>query len=119
MKILLADDEQMVRDVAKAMLNHLGYTVFLAANGQEALDYFESHKDEIDLLILDIGMPVLDGYACLKKIREQSDVPVLITSGVGSSISPDEIEEISAQGVLAKPFSLDILKETIESVIAK
>lgn len=115
--ILLADDEEMVRSVAKAMLNHLDFDVILATDGQEAPDIFLSRQNEISLVILDISMPGLDGFECLKHIRRNSDVPALIASGYGMAISEEVMLETNAQGILPKPFTLEILAETIRNIL--
>ncbi len=115
--ILLADDEEMVRNVAKAMLNHLNFDVIIANDGRQALEMFLTHQNELSLVILDISMPEMNGYECLEQIRKYSDLPALIASGYGSAISEEEIQENGFQGVLPKPFTLDVLEETIRSLL--
>ena len=115
--ILLADDEEMVRNVAKAMLNHLNFDVIIANDGRQALEMFLTHQNELSLIILDISMPGMNGYECLEQIRKHSDLPALIASGYGSAISEEEIQENGFQGVLPKPFTLDVLEETIRSLL--
>lgn len=75
MKILIADDEADIRNLIKISLEENGYTVLTAQNGKEALDMLMS--EEIHLAILDVMMPVLDGFNLLRKIREHSTVPVI------------------------------------------
>ena len=115
--VLLADDEEMVRNVAKAMLIHLGFDVILATDGQEALGLFLSRQNEISLVILDISMPGLDGFECLKHIRRNSDVPALIATGYGTAINEEALLETNAQGILPKPFTLEILAATIHNIL--
>ena len=115
--ILLADDEEMVRNVAKAMLDHLNFDVIIANDGQQALELFLTYQNELSLVILDISMPGMNGYECLEQIRKSSDLPALIASGYGSAISEEEIQENGFQGVLPKPFTLDVLEETIRSLL--
>ncbi len=115
--ILLADDEEMVRNVAKAMLDHLNFDVIIANDGRQALELFLTHQNELSLVILDISMPEMNGYECLEQIRKYSDLPALIASGYGSAISEEEIQENGFQGVLPKPFTLDVLEETIRSLL--
>jgi len=115
--ILLADDEEMVRNVTKAMLDHLNFDVIIANDGRQALEMFLTHQNELSLVILDISMPEMNGYECLEQIRKYSDLPALIASGYGSAISEEEIQENGFQGVLPKPFTLDVLEETIRSLL--
>jgi len=115
--ILLADDEEMVRNVAKAMLDHLNFDVIIANDGQQALELFLTYQNELSLVILDISMPGMNGYECLEQIRKSSDLPALIASGYGSAISEEEMREKGFQGVLPKPFTLDVLEGTIRSLL--
>lgn len=117
-QVLLADDDEMVRNVAKAMLNHLDFDVILAQDGRQALETFLTHQNELSLVILDISMPEMNGYECLEQIRKHSNLPALIASGYGSTISGDDMREKGFQGVLPKPFTLQVLEETIQSVLS-
>ncbi len=117
--ILFADDEAMILDVAQAMLGYLQFLVIPAANGREALQRFEENKDTIDLVILDISMPELDGFTCLRRIRQISEVPVLISSGLSQTITEDDVRHHRAQGILPKPFTLESLQQIVESILPK
>ncbi len=111
--ILIADDEFMVLDVAKAMFELMQYKVITANDGEQAFELFKSHQDEIDIVILDISMPRVDGFSCLKQIREISDTPVLISSGLSQTLTDDVLIENKAQGILPKPFSMELLENTV------
>ena len=115
--ILVADDEEMVLDVAKEMLHHLEYNVIAASNGIEALELYNQHKDSIDLLIFDISMPKMDGFTCLASIRQESNVPALLSSGISQTLTEEDIAKHKAQGVLPKPFSFESLQQAIESIL--
>ena len=79
---MLVDDEDYIIDVARLMLEGLGYILLIANNGQAALDLFNEHKESIDLVILDMVMPDMDGEAVFKEMRQvQPDVKVLFASG--------------------------------------
>lgn len=115
--ILIADDEAMILDVASAMFEHLNYKVIPASNGQEALQFFHQNEREIDLIILDISMPEMDGFQCLREIRKTSKTPVLLSSGISQTLTDNDIVQNQAQGILPKPFTLDILQQTVERTL--
>lgn len=116
--ILIADDEEMILEVASAMLDHLGYQVIAASNGREALQKFIQHQQEINLIILDISMPEMDGFQCLAEIRQQSTIPALLSSGISQILTHDDITHHKAQGILPKPFTLDVLQKTVEDALS-
>ena len=116
-KILLADDEALVINVARAMLRHLGYEVIVAGSGKEAVDLFQQYKDELAMVILDYHMPELDGFDCLSLIRESSSIPAIISTGAGMNFPLEEIEYHQAQGVLSKPFTMEEMRQKIAQFI--
>ena len=116
--ILLADDEDLVLDVAKAMIEYLGYEVITAKNGEEALQIFKEKQESIQLVILDISMPGMDGLACIGQIRQISPIPALIASGLSQTISEEFLQQHQVQGILPKPFTLDLLQQTIEHTLS-
>jgi len=86
--ILLADDESMLRRVARLMLERYGFRVIEACDGLEAVSTFEERQREIDLLLLDVTMPNLDGLTALERMRETAPgIPAILTSGRPESIS--------------------------------
>ena len=102
-RILVADDEPDIRSVLVLYLENAGYEVLEAADGGEALELLQG--ENVDLCLLDIMMPVLDGYHVLKRIRETSDVPVIVISAKGQD--PDKILglNLGADDYLVKPFN--------------
>lgn len=115
--ILIADDEEMVLDVAKEMLHHLNYNVIAACNGIDAFELYKKHKDCIDLLIFDISMPKMDGFTCLAAIRQESNVPALLSSGISQMLTDADIAKHQAQGLLPKPFSFETLQQAIDGIL--
>ena len=101
--ILVADDDKDIRSVLSLYMENAGFEVVEAADGQQALDVLESQP--IDLCLLDIMMPVLDGYHVLKRIRETSDVPVIVISAKGQD--PEKILglNLGADDYMVKPFN--------------
>ena len=102
-KILVADDEKDIRSVLRLYLEDAGYEVVEAADGLQALEALESQ--EIDLCLLDIMMPELDGYQVLKRTRETNDVPIIVVSAKGQD--PEKILglNLGADDYMVKPFN--------------
>ena len=77
----MVDDEQVIREVGRELLNMIGFDVLVAGDGLEALEIFEQKINEIDLVMLDLAMPRLNGGDTLKEIRKKSQVPVIMDTG--------------------------------------
>lgn len=119
-KILVAEDERILRTLLDTTLTQNGYGVFLAEDGIEAVNIFKEYKDEIDLLLLDVMMPNLNGWDTYNKILEiDSSIKVIFSSGFSddvlvkeSIINNDDIE------IVQKPYRigalLDIIKDKLE-----
>jgi DNA-binding response OmpR family regulator len=102
-KILIADDEAEIRDLLKLYLENEGYTVIEAADGVEAINLVNQQSP--DLCILDIMMPKMDGYKVLRKIRETSNVPVMILSAKDADSEKILGLNLGADDYMAKPFN--------------
>ncbi len=107
MKILIADDEADIRNLIKISLEENGYTVLSAQNGKEALDLLLS--EDIHLAILDVMMPIMDGFNLLRKIREYNTIPVIMLTA-----RTDDMDKVLGLGLgaddyLSKPFSVSEL----------
>jgi CheY-like chemotaxis protein len=104
--ILLVDDDETLRRTGKRILERLGYRVLLAADGEEALDVFRQHAEEIDLVVSDVRMPRMGGLELVARLREEgSAVRVLIASGsMGADLDPGP--ETHGLPVIAKPWGL-------------
>lgn len=102
-RILVADDEKDIRSVLALYLEDAGYEVVEAADGAEALRVLE--KQDIDLCLLDIMMPELDGYHVLKQVREMNDVPIIIVSAKGQDSEKILGLNLGADDYLVKPFN--------------
>ncbi|TWI67807.1 PAS domain S-box-containing protein [Desulfobotulus alkaliphilus] len=113
--ILLVDDEEMILSVATDLLEELGYEVIAASGGQEAIDLFDRYSDIIDLVILDLVMPGMDGKKTMQALRERApSLPVLISSGYEKAhLESEEIILSEINAFLQKPFTLKGLKEAI------
>ena len=108
--ILLVDDEHMVLGVSVKMLEKLGYAVLEAKGGKEAIDIYEAHKNEIDLVILDMIMPGMGGGETYDRMKEiNPDVRVLLSSGYSIDGEATEILKRGCHGFIQKPFKMEEL----------
>lgn len=117
-KIIVADDEQLIRRLVSDFLKKDGYTVLEAENGEEALLVFEKNKDT-DLLILDIMMPEKDGWEVCREIRKTSDVPILLLSARSQEFDQINGFEAGADDYVTKPFSPVLLMKRIEALLKR
>lgn len=101
--ILIADDEAEIRELLRLYLEKDGYRVLEAADGRSALSLLET--EEIDMALLDIMMPEVDGYHVLKKLREYSNMPVMILSAKNQDADKILGLDLGADDYLAKPFN--------------
>ncbi len=114
--ILIIDDEEAIRELAKVTLENNGYAVLLAQNGVQGVAVFENHIDEIRLVLTDNDMPMMDGPSAILAIkRMRSDIPVILASGA----TGDQGGLSSAEGVFAlgKPYNLEQLLEAVSSAL--
>jgi len=115
--VLVVDDEELIRNTAAALLESLGYQVILATNGQEGVDTFRKAKDEINLVILDMIMPVMGGHEAFTQLRQiDPSIPVLIASGFAKEEDMAKLKEQGANGFLNKPFNKAKLMEMLQIV---
>jgi two-component system cell cycle sensor histidine kinase/response regulator CckA len=116
--ILLVDDEQMIINVAGAMLERLGYRVVTADSGHRALDAIERAGQGIDLVILDLIMPGMDGGKVFDRVREiRPEVPVIISSGYAIDGEVEAIMSRGCNGFIQKPFDLSELSRKIREIL--
>ncbi len=118
LKILVVDDEARMRKLVRDFLIRKDFEVIEAADGEEALDLFYTDK-EIDLIILDVMMPKLNGFEVCKEIRETSDMPIIMLTAKG-----DETDELTgfdfgADEYISKPFSPKILVARVEAILRR
>jgi PAS domain S-box-containing protein len=117
--ILIAEDEEQLRNLAHEILDSLGYSVMLAKNGQEALEIFKGNKDEIDLVVLDMVMPKMGGQEAYKKMREiRPELPILFITGYSSGIEKiKEFLHYKELNLLQKPFTVESLANKVREVL--
>ena len=117
-KILVADDESRMRKLIKDYLVREDYEVIEAENGEQALDMFYMDS-EISLIILDVMMPKVDGFAVLKEVRETSSIPVLMLTAKGEENDVLNGFELGADEYINKPFSPKILMARVNAVLRR
>ena len=118
-KILVVDDEARMRKLIKDFLVQKGDSVLEAADGEEALKVFEENQNQINLVLLDVMMPKLDGWSVLRQIRQNSKVPVIMLTARGEE--QDELFgfELGVDEYISKPFSPKILMARIDAILKR
>jgi PAS domain S-box-containing protein len=126
--ILVVDDEVNIVAASRRMLAKQGYKVLLAGNGQEALEIYKGHREQISLVLTDIMMPGMDGMGLIRSLRAAaSPVKIIASSGLGSGLgntpeAPNRAEELKSLGVsafLPKPYTTEKLLRLIHKTLAK
>jgi len=115
--ILIVDDEDRIRQMLKLMLKNRGYRIFEASNGEEAVKAFTAIDP--DMIILDVMMPVMNGFTCLKEIRKTSDLPVLMLTAKGEDYDQVEGLKSGADDYVIKPFTPMVLAARIETLFRR
>lgn len=117
MNILVVDDEKLIRNVIKDYLEHEGMEVHEAENGHVALRVFKEEK--IDLVILDIMMPEMDGFEALKEIRKLSEVPVIMLTAMKEEIDKLHSFDMGVDDYVTKPFSPRELTARVKAILKR
>ncbi len=117
--ILIVDDEARMRKIIKDFLVAKNFKIIEAKDGEEALEVFELNKDRINLVLLDVMMPKIDGWTVLRKIRQESKVPVIMLTARGEE--QDELFgfELGVDEYISKPFSPKILVARIQAILKR
>ena len=116
--ILLVDDEKLLRDVGRELLEDLGYTVYLAENGAHALEVFAGHRSDISLVMMDIIMPKMGGKESFKQLREQAPgLRVLFCSGLSREGTCEDLESLGASGFIQKPYTRSELSRAVAKAL--
>ena len=117
-KILVADDEQLIRKLIGDCLKKEGHTVLAAEDGEKAVELFKNNKD-ISLALLDIMMPEIDGWQVCKTIRETSGIPVVLVSARSEDFDQIMGFESGADDYVTKPFSLAVLMRRVDTLLKR
>lgn len=116
--ILLVEDEELINDLAKRILEKYGYTVLTTTNGKEAVDVYEKAMDRVSLVILNLNMPVMGGIQCLRELfRIDSQVKILVSSGQFLDRQTRRTINAGAKGFIGKPYSLKELLQAVRAAL--
>ena len=117
--ILIVDDESRMRKLIKDFLTAKGYSILEAEDGEKALQVFEQNSEKIDLILLDVMMPKLDGWSVLRQIRQTSQIPIIMLTARGEE--QDELFgfELGVDEYISKPFSHKILVARVEAILKR
>lgn len=119
LRILLVDDEDMVREVSKLMLEAIGHEVDDFANPNQALANFMSRPELYDLAIIDMIMPEMTGKDLFKELRKiRPDIKVAISSGYQMDETNESLLALGVMGFINKPFNMDILEKKLAEFAA-
>ncbi len=119
-RILLVDDEDAIVDVGEEMLKEMGYSVLVARSGKEGVDVYTKHKEEIDLVILDMIMPDIGGGKAYDRMKEENpDVKVILSSGYSVDGQATEILERGCDAFIQKPFNIKEMSGKIREILEK
>ena len=118
--ILVVDDEEVIRQAARAALAKSGFEVLVAENGQAGVDLFKEQSGRISLVILDLTMPVMGGEQAFDLLRSiKPDVPILLASGYDEIDALARTADKNFAGFLQKPFDVNRLIEAVGSVLVR
>ncbi|MDS0526358.1 response regulator transcription factor [Clostridium sp. SHJSY1] len=115
--ILIVEDEFRIRFLLRDYFSKEGFTIYEAENGEEALNIFKEKK--VDLIILDIMMPVMDGLTLLDKIREVSTLPVILLTAKDQEEDKLQGYDIGADDYVTKPFSPKVLVAKVKALLKR
>jgi len=120
-KILVGEDSSIIINLTKNVLAFENYQMKAARNGKQVLELLE--KEEFDLILMDISMPVMDGIECTKKIREHSDpvkskLPIIAISGNIHNFTPEDFRKLGFDDFIQKPLDYDKVLATVKKILS-
>jgi CheY-like chemotaxis protein/GAF domain-containing protein len=115
-KVLVVDDQEIIRDLVQNILKGMGYQSVLASSGREGLEKFR--EERFDLVITDLGMPDISGWEVASDIKKQrEDIPIILITGWGIHPDPNKIKDSGINFLLTKPFKVDQLEKVIQDAV--
>ncbi len=118
--ILVVDDEASIRDITRFTLEMYHYSVLTASDGAKAFELYTAHQSEIALVLTDMMMPLMDGAALIRLLREKNPtVKIIASSGIAPRLQTSGLNEYGADGFLPKPYTAERLLTTINTVLLK
>ncbi len=116
--ILVVDDEEGILEIEKEMLSMHNYQVLTAASGEDALETFREHEDEIGLVILDLNMPGMGGFQCLVELKTMKpDLKIIIATGYAGDSQVNRVFEAGVADIVQKPFRINDILPKIRKII--
>ena len=115
--ILIVEDEKEIREGVSEYLAEVGYSVISAEDGMQAIELFKNNK--IDLVILDIMLPKANGFVVLNKIRQESNIPVIMLTAMSDDYTQIMSFDEKADDYITKPFSIIVLHKRIEALLRR
>jgi two-component system, cell cycle sensor histidine kinase and response regulator CckA len=116
--VLLVDDEPLVLEVNKNLLEYMGYQVYAVGSGQEAIAVYMEKRNEIDLVILDMILPAMSGGETFDRLREiDPEIRVLLCSGYSIEGKAQQIMDRGCNGFIQKPFQLNNLSQKVREIL--
>jgi len=118
-KVVIVDDDKMMRKLLETLLKKEGYQVFIACNGEEGLDRVSEIRP--DIVILDVRMPKMDGFEALEALKQDEstkDIPVIMLTSLGLDEDVNRGMSLGAARYLTKPMQSDLLLESLKAVLA-
>jgi len=117
LNILLVDDEFMVLELASEILTYLGHKVFIANSGFDGLKLFKENQNKINLIIVDLLMPEMNGKEFYEKIREiDANVPIIISTGISEAKEKEALKNLDVLDFLEKPYTVPQLEAVINRI---
>ncbi len=115
--ILIIEDEKAIQNIIKAFLEDTGYTVFLANDGIDGIEKFHAHKP--DLVLLDLMLPKIDGFAVCEMLRKETNIPIIMLTAKDDCDSQMRGFDALADDYITKPFSMPLVLRRIEAVLRR
>ena len=118
--VLIAEDEKPMLRLLERVLKQQDFRVLLAADGEEAIDVYRSNNQDIDVVLLDIGLPKIGGLEVFLEMKEQNpDVRVLVVSGFFAPTVKSKLSDAGIKHFLAKPYALTEVVEALRELLAE
>jgi two-component system, cell cycle sensor histidine kinase and response regulator CckA len=115
--VLVVEDERLMRRLLERILSSHDTSVLLAADGQEALDIYRDHKGEINVVLLDLGLPKISGWEVFNNLKQENpDVCIVVASGYMEPDVKSKMHDAGVEHFIEKPYRLDQLVETLQGV---
>jgi two-component system, cell cycle sensor histidine kinase and response regulator CckA len=116
--VLVVEDEQLMRRLLERILSSQDTSVLLAADGQEALDIYRDHRGEINVVLLDLGLPKISGWEVFNYLKQQNpDLCIVVASGYMEPDVKSRMHDAGVEHFIEKPYRLDQLVQTLHGVM--